>query len=120
MAFATVLGDGLTDDQLEQLFMKIDVNTDNLIDWDDFSSYMLLRAEGKKAMKEALETMLFDCSSSRSGYPMPTYHKEMIVRVQYLQNTRRYMTCCKEGTICYWSEAFKIQRYFKNAGYSLN
>jgi predicted nucleic acid-binding protein len=30
------------------LFMQIDCNRDNQIDWDDFSTYMLMRAEGEK------------------------------------------------------------------------
>lgn len=26
------------------------------------------------------------------------------------------MTCCREGTICYWNDAFRLQRVFLNAG----
>ncbi|KAJ3311082.1 WD40 repeat domain 95 [Boothiomyces sp. JEL0838] len=75
-AFATVLGKGLTEEQMTAMFMKIDANTDNHIDWDDFSTYMLLRAEGQKQMIEAAEMKLFDTSDRNNR--INTKHKEMI------------------------------------------
>lgn len=34
--------------EMVSLFLKIDTDLDGIISWDDFSSYMLLRAEGEK------------------------------------------------------------------------
>jgi Ca2+-binding EF-hand superfamily protein len=45
--------------QMESLFMKIDTDLNGIISWDDFSNYMLLRAEGEKNMKEDAESQLF-------------------------------------------------------------
>ncbi|KAI8898271.1 WD40-repeat-containing domain protein [Globomyces pollinis-pini] len=115
-AFGQVLGKGLTEEQMVTMFMKIDSNTDNLIDWDDFSTYMLLRAEGQKQMIEAQEIQLFEVDENNSKrHTTNTQHREMIVRVQYIESMKRYMTVCREGTICYWNERLKLQRSFKNA-----
>ncbi|EGF77863.1 hypothetical protein BATDEDRAFT_27169 [Batrachochytrium dendrobatidis JAM81] len=113
-AFATVLGKGLTDEQMSILFMKIDANTDNEIDWDDFSTYMLLRAEGQKLMLEEAETRLFDADITH--YPTAAAHKDIIVRIQYIESLKRYMSCSREGTLCYWNDRLKLQRAYKNAG----
>ncbi|KAJ2996375.1 acetylornithine aminotransferase [Globomyces sp. JEL0801] len=118
-AFGQVLGKGLTEEQMVTMFMKIDSNTDNLIDWDDFN--MLLRAEGQKQMIEAQEIQLFEVDENNSKrHTTNTQHREMIVRVQYIESMKRYMTVCREGTICYWNERLKLQRSFKNAAYAFD
>ncbi|KAL2912296.1 hypothetical protein HK105_208211 [Polyrhizophydium stewartii] len=117
-AFAKVLGQGLTDEQMSILFMKIDANTDNAIDWDDFSTYMLLRAEGQKLMREQAETQLFDSESAH--HPISTAHKDVVVRIQYIESLKRYMSCSREGTVCYWNDRLKLQRAYRNAGQPRN
>lgn len=42
-AFMDILGKELGEDGLRQMFMKIDANADGTIDWDEFSSFMLLQ-----------------------------------------------------------------------------
>ena len=39
-AFESILGDNLTEQQLTQLFMKIDANSDGSVDWDEFTNFM--------------------------------------------------------------------------------
>ncbi|KAJ3279292.1 hypothetical protein HK104_001582, partial [Borealophlyctis nickersoniae] len=110
-AFSVVLGHDLTDEQMDLLFMKIDANTDDAIDWDEFSTFMLLRAQGQTAMQEAAETRLFDVDGrSRIGTP----HKELVNRILVIPGVRRLVTCSREGTVCYWSDGLKLQRCFKN------
>jgi len=41
----------MTDDQLRKLFMKIDANSNGLIDWDEFSTYMMFEHEGRAIAK---------------------------------------------------------------------
>jgi hypothetical protein len=96
--------------------MKIDIDNDDLINWDDLSTYMLLRTQGQKIMNENSKLKLYDGDTTRLKNTIATIHKEMIVKVQYLQDNKRYMSCCREGTICYWNESFRLQRSFKNAG----
>jgi Ca2+-binding EF-hand superfamily protein len=52
LAFKHLLGQGLSTEQMNRLFMQMDANTDNLIDWNDFSTFMLMRAQGRKAISE--------------------------------------------------------------------
>ena len=96
------------------LFMQIDANTDNQIDWNDFSTYMLMRADGRKTMKEKEETQLFEQAVIPHIAANP--HKEMIVRIQYLKHSNRYMTCSRDGTIAFWNEKLKFQRSFPFVG----
>jgi hypothetical protein len=77
--FGEVMG-GMTEKQLTLLFMKIDANCDDLINWDEFSSYILMRSEGQKSMKEQGDSALVEEESNLKRH-VPTNHKEMIVRV---------------------------------------
>ncbi|KAJ3044600.1 hypothetical protein HDV00_001526 [Rhizophlyctis rosea] len=112
-AFSVVLGTGLTNEQMDVLFMKIDANTDDAIDWDEFSTFMLLRAEGQTAMREAAETRLFNADAMGR---IITPHKEPINKILYLSVNKRFMTCSRDGTVCYWSEKLKLQRCYDKIG----
>ena len=50
-AFGDVLGKGTTPKQIEQLFWKIDANSDGTVDWNEFMNYMLLENETLSSMK---------------------------------------------------------------------
>ena len=50
-AFGDVLGKGMTPKQIEQLFWKIDANSDGTVDWNEFMNYMLLENETLSSMK---------------------------------------------------------------------
>lgn len=109
LAFARVLGAGLDDRQMTILFMQIDSNTDGEIDWNDFSTYMLLRAQGAKQMREVYfalkqeqDVKLFE----RAKY-LHTPHLDTIIRVQYLTLSGKYMVCSRDGTVTYWNDSFK-------------
>ena len=62
--------------------MKIDSNADNLIDCDDFTSFMLLRSEGQKSMLDEAQSRLFDLDAATI---MPTPHKDFVNRILYLK-----------------------------------
>jgi hypothetical protein len=72
--------------------MKIDVDTNDFIDWDDLSTYLLLRSEGEKMMNSH-EPKLYDSNVN----VIHTDHKEMIIKVIFVQEFKRYITCCREG-----------------------
>jgi hypothetical protein len=95
------------------MFNKIDTNTDDLIDWDDFSEFMLLRAEGQKLMKESDETQLFETSISQG---LNTPHMDAIMRIHYSTASKRFVTVSRDSTVCYWSESLRLQRVFKSVG----
>ena len=49
-AFLGILGKDMGEEGLRQMFMKIDANADGTVDWDEFSSFMLLQNQGKQNM----------------------------------------------------------------------
>lgn len=71
----------MSTEQLEKLFMQIDVDLDGMIDWDDFSSYLLLRSEGQKLMKDSNDGNLVD-KEGNGKKTYATHHKEMIIKVE--------------------------------------
>ncbi|KAJ3325279.1 hypothetical protein HDU76_013215 [Blyttiomyces sp. JEL0837] len=114
-AFGIVLGEGLTEQQMKLLFMQIDANTDNTVDWDEFSTFMLLRAERQSKMLEEASTQLFDVPNPLLSIPkVMTPHRESIVNIIFLPASSRYVTCSREGTVCYWSDKLKMQSKRRN------
>lgn len=89
----------MSEEQMNILFMQIDSNTDNEIDWNDFSAFMLMRAEGKKSMREAATTQLYEAETfyHQIANPQASPHKDLIVRIQFLPVSKRYVTCSREG-----------------------
>jgi hypothetical protein len=116
-AFGKVLGQGLTEEQMSLLFMQIDANTDNTVDWEEFSTFMLLRAERQSKMIEEASMQLFEVPPPMIRMPkMQTPHLETIISILFLQGSKRYITCSREGTVCYWSDKLKMQRCFMHVG----
>ncbi|KAJ3417383.1 hypothetical protein HDV05_004848 [Chytridiales sp. JEL 0842] len=114
-AFGKVLG--LTEAQISLLFMQIDANTDNTVDWDEFSTFMLLRAERQSKMLEEASLHPFDLPPPLAPIPkIQTPHRESIVNIIFLPALKKYVTCSREGTVCYWSDSLKMQRCFINVG----
>lgn len=110
--FSTVMGS--SDAQMDSLFLKIDTDLNNSINWDDFSTFMLLRAEGQKKMREEAESQLFSLDPSMiHRLPLSTPHRDHIGVILHLPVFKRYITVGRDGIVCYWSEAFKLLRKFK-------
>jgi hypothetical protein len=54
--FRSILGNSLSDEQMQLLFMKIDANSDGTIDWDEFSTYMMTGASESNERVQELYT----------------------------------------------------------------
>jgi hypothetical protein len=78
---------------------------------------MLLRAEGQKIMKETDETQLFVTDLASGSRIINTPHMDAILRIQYSQNSRKFISVSRDSTVCYWSENLRLQRQFKSVGY---
>lgn len=50
-AFGGIIGKDMNDKQINQLFMKIDADSNGSVDWDEFMNYMLLENETLSSMK---------------------------------------------------------------------
>eukprot|EP00842_Homolaphlyctis_polyrhiza_P005998 jgi/Hompol1/639/HPOL_002560-RA len=100
--FGEVLGGNLTYEQMTQLFMKIDANSDGTVDWDEFSAYM---------MTVSIETDdLNDILDERKKKIVGVPHKDMIVKIDYVLKERKYLTVSREGIVCLWSKSLKLNR----------
>ncbi|KAL3896268.1 MAG: hypothetical protein SGCHY_004183 [Lobulomycetales sp.] len=108
----------LDEQEMKSLFLKIDTDLDGIISWDDFSNFMLLRAEGEKSMKEEAESHLFNMDTSElHRYPLQTPHRDAIGKIIYVPSLKRYITIGKDGIICYYSEHLKLVRKFRQDEY---
>ncbi|KAI8929846.1 WD40-repeat-containing domain protein [Entophlyctis helioformis] len=100
--FGEVLGGNLSVEQMTQLFMKIDANSDGTVDWDEFSTYMMTVSIESDDLSEILD------ERRRKLVTVP--HKDMIIRIDFVQKERKYLSVSREGTVCLWSKSLKLSR----------
>ncbi|KAL7754106.1 hypothetical protein RI367_000086 [Sorochytrium milnesiophthora] len=100
--FGTVLGGNLNYDQMTQLFMKIDANSDGTVSWDEFSNFVMVGAQdqgGKQAIVDERTRKLVDSP-----------HKDLIRTIEYLPKERKYLSISRDGSMCFWSSKLKLQK----------
>ncbi|KAI9139143.1 WD40-repeat-containing domain protein [Paraphysoderma sedebokerense] len=100
--FGKVLGGNLNFDQMTQLFMKIDANSDGTVSWDEFSTFVMMGGIEQEVGKIVIDERIRKLVTSP--------HKDMIKRIDYIQKERKYMSISRDGTVCLWSPTLKIQR----------
>lgn len=101
--FTDILGAHATYDQMTLLFMKIDANSDGSVDWDEFSTYMMAASNEENSSV----SIVFD---DRIRRLLNSPHKDMIKRIDFIQKDRKYISVGRDGTICIWSQKFKLQK----------
>lgn len=72
-------------------------------------------------MQDEANNQLFDIdngSSFRVSEPLSTPHRDNILKINYSPTNKRFLTVSKDGTVCSWSEHFRLLKSFKNVGYS--
>lgn len=110
--FGHVLGGNLSYDQMTMMFMKIDANSDGTVDWDEFSTYMMM------GQMESHETMGVIDEKVRKQISGP--HKDMIKRIDFIPKERKYITVSRDGTVCLWSLHLKLQRVINTKEFCQN
>lgn len=96
------------EDALRTLFKRIDVNADGQIDWDEFSTFMLLENQGSAKMRETETTLVYIKSDLHEKVPDAEVHREPLTRILWLPSGMgnekdRYITSSKDGTIRFWN-----------------
>ncbi len=111
-AFGGILGKGMSEKQLMQMFMKIDANSDGTVDWDEFMNFMLLE-------NQSLDTMTVDSTfyelnvkpDPSAAYDTQDIHKEMVTKIISVveevgperKKVHKYITAGRDGKIKSWS-----------------
>eukprot|EP00983_Pelagomonas_calceolata_P017881 561024-Pelagomonas_calceolata.AAC.2 len=62
--------DGSDELALKKLFMRIDANSDETIDWDEFSNFMLMESQGGASIKEVEMSINFEQPGASPGVVM--------------------------------------------------
>eukprot|EP00798_Chlamydomonas_sp_ICE-L_P018384 gene18384-24854_t len=97
--------DGSSPEALGKLFMRIDSNSDGTIDWDEFSSFMLLESQGSASIRE-LESSI-SLATPEAAHPTDgLMHNDVITHIEHIQVTNgadRYVSCSKDGCVKIWN-----------------
>ena len=97
-----LLGEGRAKDELKALFARIDANANGKIDWNEFSTYVLLGYEGAKKMKQNLDDKLFVHQTFPDVNTKNMYHKGRIVKILHDEKRNRYYTAGTDGLVKSW------------------
>lgn len=127
-AFGGIIGRDMNDKQINQLFMKIDADSNGSVDWNEFMNYMLLENETLSSMKaehfEYVKSNLEDPAPNKTRY----CHSDMITCILVLppdteagnkftmgeseegedkdkgemRKSVKYVTSSRDGTIKIW------------------
>jgi hypothetical protein len=83
-AFKEIIGKNMTPKQLNQLFMKIDADSNGSVEWPEFMNYMLLENQTLSLMKREH----FEYIPSRKLDPQPNKvklcHSDMITGMEFI------------------------------------
>ena len=92
--------------RLRHLFTRIDANADNTVDWDEFSSFILLEGIAGEKAREAMDgteyVLCEDGPKGVVGAPVDK-HKDMCTAVMRFQKGDSYATASRDGTIRVWA-----------------
>ena len=112
-AFANVAktssSSAINDAKLRQLFTRIDANADGTVDWNEFSTYVLLESQGTAEMRETLEGSEYveQHPPDHGGNEPPpdplAKHKDLVTRIVRLPARDSYATTSRDGTVRIWA-----------------
>eukprot|EP00760_Papus_ankaliazontas_P025580 PhM_4_TR2799/c0_g1_i1/m.22136 len=121
-AFKPVVGDLISDASLRQWFDRIDVNCSGGLDWDEFSSFLLLSSSTEGSDETAKSRYVkwtpsgkqAEAGGSNQPPAPPKVSKgeggglgEMATRVLAHPKLSRYYTTCRDGNIRCWNSTSK-------------
>ncbi|KAG2450287.1 hypothetical protein HYH02_004795 [Chlamydomonas schloesseri] len=97
--------DGGDAEALAKLFMRIDANSDGTVDWDEFSTYMLLESQGSARVREFESTVTMQ-QPDMSMLSEHTGHRDAMTHITSMRlanGVDRYATCGRDGTVRLWN-----------------
>uniref|UniRef100_A0A7S1IYZ1 EF-hand domain-containing protein n=1 Tax=Eutreptiella gymnastica TaxID=73025 RepID=A0A7S1IYZ1_9EUGL len=99
-AFSKIMKGRMTNAELSLWFMKIDANANGSIDWDEFSTYLLLEGEQAKS-QEIARTEYIPLAVPQK--PREHLHSDMISRMLVHPRTGKYYSFSRDGSAKIWS-----------------
>lgn len=94
-----------TKEEYGELFDKIDLIRDGLIDWDKLTSFVLLELYERDE-----RTKLSVIPQWKDLRFLPTIHKDVIQNVLYFKHPSKYLTVSRNGLLSLWGESLKLQK----------
>uniref|UniRef100_A0A674JU53 WD repeat domain 49 n=1 Tax=Terrapene triunguis TaxID=2587831 RepID=A0A674JU53_9SAUR len=94
-----------TKEEFGEMFDKIDVTRDGIIDWDKVTSFMLLDLNEKD--ERTRSSVIPQWKNLRLLSPI---HKDIIQNVTFLKGSSCYLTVSRNGLLGVWGENLKLQR----------
>ncbi|XP_071492952.1 cilia- and flagella-associated protein 337-like [Diadema antillarum] len=103
----TVLTKG-TQTEYAELFDKIDVTKEGTVNWDKFTSHLLLEYVEKDDRVKSTQVPQW-----KDIKHLPSPHKDVVQKVAYIKNTSRYIIVSKEGSISTFDSQLRTQKSIK-------
>ncbi|XP_066477643.1 cilia- and flagella-associated protein 337 [Tiliqua scincoides] len=94
-----------TKDEYGELFDKISLTRDDLIDWDKLTSFVLLELYERDE-----RTKLSVTPRWKDLRLLPLIHKDAVQNMTFLKSLSSYLTVSRSGLIGIWGESLKLQR----------
>ncbi|ETE60132.1 WD repeat-containing protein 49, partial [Ophiophagus hannah] len=94
-----------TKEEYGELFDKIDLIRDGLIDWDKLTSFVLLELYERDE-----RTKMSVIPQWKDLYFLPTIHKDVIQNVICFKHPGKYLTVSRNGLLGLWGESLKLQK----------
>ncbi|XP_042312042.1 WD repeat-containing protein 49 isoform X2 [Sceloporus undulatus] len=94
-----------TKEEYGELFNKIDLNRDGVIDWDKLTSFVLLELYERDE-----RTKLSVIPQWKDLQLLQVIHKEAVQNVLFLKSHASYLTVSRNGLLGLWGESLKLQR----------
>ena len=114
-SFGAVLGDSMDVDVLREWFMCIDANANGSVDWNEFSTYILLEAQ-QRILKDTVQTE-YIIQHFPSAKKKDDHHRDMIGLILVHPRNSKYYSFSRDGTIKVWrSRDMESERILYNGG----
>uniref|UniRef100_A0A8C4VS78 WD repeat domain 49 n=1 Tax=Gopherus evgoodei TaxID=1825980 RepID=A0A8C4VS78_9SAUR len=94
-----------TKEEFGEMFDKIDVTRDGIIDWDKVTSFMLLDLNEKD--ERTRSSVIPQWKNLQLLSPI---HKDIIQNITFLKGSSCYLTVSRNGLLGVWGENLKLQR----------
>lgn len=107
--------EGADEQALRKLFMRMDANCDAVIDWEEFSSYLLLQKASSSTLQNVVDgsTLHFE-TLDYVPLPLGQVHRELMTCAVYVntgQGIDKWFTMGRDGAVHVWNAKVSAMRY---------